>query len=422
MLKRKVLGSVLSVIMLMASFFSNFNQANAAEGIDFSIPGTKSLTHCVTVSDLDCIEAFGLVDDSGKYFDAKFLSIDNNPSFLSSEGDVKYNNSTNWIVDSQRISFLTTLDSPTTKGCNGVCAALRVNFRSNEIKSNKVRIVIRTSWLKPMNIQLKALDADYKYESIAGGHKWTFEGRAIKHSTYIFSNLEELNQKKLAGAKADLDESMLYFYVHHAGRNIQESYWDPVCSDQGFSVQSHNTNETGDPTWDSQANSLKFNIFAPHLRADGTVNEGYFKYWTTQKFMDCKYPANTLTKASKLVLEVFNEDGTRNVATTSVTNVNGNLYFYATGFHFSSPIIQVRPAPDSKIITGQENSTISPISPSTVKPLNSPSPTAKPNFGNSVPHNQSSKSTLAILKCQKGKTIITYASKTGLCPKGYKKK
>jgi len=200
-------------------------------------------------------------------------------------------------------------------------------------KRTKIKLVVRTSWLKPMNVQLKALESDFKQEVITGGNRFTLIGKGMPFSDYTGNWLNDPNKKNFL-AKADTDSYLFDFFIHHAGIDAMHSYWPPICADVGYSVQSHNTNSTGDPFWDQSANSLNFAIQAPHLTAAGEQNTGYFQYKVSNKFLDCKYPTNNLTKAKYLKLEVLNENGQRQVVATSVSNSNGEMVLTATGFHY----------------------------------------------------------------------------------------
>jgi hypothetical protein len=246
-----------------------------------------------------------------------------------------------------------------------------------------------------MNVQMKAMDSDYQYEKISGGARWTMEGMGMPYSDYNFTTPEEMKMKQDTQLKADADRIFFDFYLHHAGLSISDSFWEPRCADTGFSVQSHNTNATGDPMWDEGSQSLMFSIFAPHLKSTGELNTGYFKFWASHAFMDCKFPTNTLTKSPKLTIEIVNEDGTQSVATTAVTNKDGTLFFSAFGFHFSSP----------KIMIKAEKAAVED------KPVNA-NPGTKPI---AAPKKLT-------ITCIKGKTSKKVTAVSPKCPAGYKKK
>jgi hypothetical protein len=366
---------------------------------DFTVPATYVLTKCMSATELDCIESVGILDSQGALLPGTLKSeiVLENPRI--SAGNAIYSGSSTWLVGDKEVRVSGTIDSPNSKGCNGTCAALRVFIDVADPLTTKVKLVFRTSWLQPMNIQFKAQQSEYKFEKILGGALWTFEGMGMPFSDYSWTNLEELNTKKKTEAKADIDSTLFDLFIHHAGKSLVDSYWDPKCSDKGFSVQSHNTNETGDPIWDSANESLIFSIFAPHFRKSGELNSGYFKYWASHDFMDCKYPGNTLTKAAKLTLEIVNEDGTSNVATTAVMNKDGSLNFFASGFHFSAPKILIK-----------ADKTV---------PAATPSPTPSP----SAPVATVVKPTKLIsMICVKGKITKKVTGLKPKCPAGYKKK
>jgi len=383
---------------------------------DFMAPAQYILTKCKTATELDCIESVGLVNQDNLYNEGALVSESVNQTPRIQNGNAIYSGSTVWKIGNELVTLVGTLDSPVTKGCFSTCAALRFNVGVNNPLQTKVRFAFRTSWLRPMNVQMKALESDYTYKKILGGAHWTMEGKGTTYSTYWASTNEELNLKKNSNAKADFDGTLFDFYIHHAGSTQQESYWDPRCSDRGFSVQSHNTNETGDPIWDSVNETLFFSIFAPHFKMNGDLNTGYFKYWTSHEFMDCKYPNNTLTKSPKLIIEILNEDGTQNVATTAVTNKDGILYFYASGFHFSSPRILIKADKNSlaAISTPSPNPSVSP----SPRASASPAPIATPSV--------ETKAVAAIksttITCIKGKLTKKVTGTSPKCPTGYKKK
>ena len=366
---------------------------------DFTVPATYVLTKCTSATELDCIESVGILDSQGVLVAGTLKSETVSETPRISSGNSIYAGNSIWLVGGKEVNLAGTIDSPNTKGCNGTCAALRIFIDVADPLTTKVKLVFRTSWLRPMNIQFKAQQSEYKFEKIAGGSLWTFEGMGMPFSDYRWSSVDELNAKKKTDAKADVDSTLFDLFIHHAGKSLIDSYWDPKCSEKGFSVQSHNTNETGDPIWDSANESLIFSIFAPHFRKSGELNSGYFKYWASHDFMDCKYPGNTLTKAAKLTLEIVNEDGTSNVATTAVMNKDGSLNFFASGFHFSAP----------KILIKAEKTV----------PAALPSPTPSP----SAPVATAVKPTKLIsIVCVKGKITKKVTSAKPKCPTGYKKK
>ena len=369
--------------------------SSAAVAKDFTVPATYTLTKCLSAAEFDCIESVGLVDSSGNYVSGSLISeeVPSSPRFFN--GNAIYEGSSTWQANSQTITLRGTIDTTFTKACAGTCSAIRIGVAVPDPLKTKVRFTFRTSWFRPMNVQMKAMESDYKYEKINGGARWTMEGMGMPYSDYRFTSVEEMKVKQDTQERADEDRIFFDFYLHHAGSSASDSYWEPRCADKGFSVQAHNTNTTGDPMWDPGSESLIFSIFAPHLKSTGELNSGYFKYWASHEFMDCKFPNNTLTKSPKLTIEIVNEDGTKSIATTAVQNNDGKLSFYAFGFHFSSPKIMIKA--DKGAV---------------VEKIASAEPVAKPI---ATPK----KSTIT---CVKGKTSKKVTAVSPMCPTGYKKK
>ena len=399
-MKKRFLAA--TVVGLLATNFFTW-PTTAAISKNLALPAQYALSKCLSSTEFDCIESVGIVNEQGTYFPGLLAGEKLSETPRTFMGNTIYDGNSTWVADSQEITLRGTIDGLGFVGCNGTCSALRIHVDVARPLTTKVRFVFRTSILRPMNVQMKAAESDYKYEKIPGGVRWTMEGKGLPYSRYQIQNIEELNAKKAANALADLDGTLFDFYIHHAGNSIRDSYWDPICADKGFSVQSHNTDETGDPIWDAQNESLIFSIFAPHFKANGDLNTGYFKYWTTHEFMDCKYPKNTLTKAAKLTIEILNEDGTKSVATSAVTNKDGVMYFFASGFHFSSPRILIKA--DQSITTAP-----------------APTPSATPTASHIPITPLIAAPKKSTITCVKGKTAKKITAVSPKCPTGYKKR
>ena len=419
-MKRKI-SVLISVFFIIANFsFSTKSlAANSFGPLETYIPGISQLTLCKAASELDCIESFGVYDTNGKLVTAKHLEDIYYGTYSDENGNTVVNGETKWSVIGSGLDLEARLrvglETPNhvlfrnPGGIDQTGASLRIMVFVSDPKNTKINLVVRTSWLKPMNVQLKALESDFKQEQISGGNRFTFIGKGMPFSDYTGDRFSDPNKKNYS-AKADVDSYLFGFIVHHAGRDAMHSYWSPICADVGYSIQSHNTNSTGDPFWDESANSLNFAIWAPHLTAAGEPNTGYFQYKVSNKFLDCKYPTNNLTKAKYLKLEVIDQDGTRQVATTSVVNSNGEMVLTATGFHFSSP----------KIVVSAEEPVVLPAPVAT----QTPTPLSKPTSTPSVLPNATSK-TMAKLKtisCIKGQSIKKVTAINPKCPVGYKQK
>ncbi|MFM8752394.1 MAG: hypothetical protein ACKOEB_04260 [Actinomycetota bacterium] len=416
----------LTPILIFAQF--QHIAAEAAQTVkDWTIPAIYGLDRCTTAQELDCIDSVALISDDGSVEPAEFLSFEATSLRSSQNGNTVIPGATLWKAKGKNIKLEVQLETPNhvigigPDGTKLTGAALRAIIVVADPLITKVRAKVRTSWLKPMNVQLKMKDADFSQQSIAGGNLWTIEGKGTTLSDYSGDWLS-VPEKKSFNAKADVENPEFSFIIHHAGTDARSSYWAPICADKGYTVQSHNTNATGDPTWNYKDEYLEFAISSPHLKSDGTLNEGYFRFWTTHQFLDCKFPGNTLTKYTKLILQIVYEDGTSTIATTSVKNSDGKLSFSATGFHFSSPKIVLKvdlsasPSPTpTPIVSATPTPSPTETAPQTPEVTPSPSPTP-------------AKSTLVVaakkttITCTKGKLVKKVSAVNPKCPVGYKKK
>ncbi len=413
---RKVAVFFLAITLTLIGQPQQVSAADESWVTDPSIPAVYALGNCRTATELDCIESVDYAKRGEGFVTGVFKGITAPNQYTESNGNLVKLFKSEWQVGDETYQIETNLETQSHHiGDTQQGAALRVSAYMKGYLDNpdplnrKIRIKVRTSWLRPMNVQLKANEPDFKDEVISGGHRWTFEGYATQISDYtgIFSDYSV--EKKTFTAQADVDTPLLVFYIHHADTDMTKGYWPPVCADKGYTVQSHNTNATGDPIWNAATDSLEFSIMAPHTKADGTPNIGFFKLWASEKFLDCKYPTNTLTKSARLSVQILYEDGTVTAISTAVTRENGYISFSANGFHFSSPKVILKaevPAP-------------------TPSPTPTPTPTATPTASAS-PTATANPTTAAQKKititCVKGKAIKKVTGLKPACPKGYKKK
>jgi hypothetical protein len=73
----------------------------------------------------------------------------------------------------------------------------------------------------------------------------------------------------------------------------------------------------------------------------GTLNKGFFKVIFHKAWLDCRFPGNTLSTAAELKISIIDEAGTPQVAVTNVKMKNEIVEIYASGFHYSSPRVEV---------------------------------------------------------------------------------
>ena len=324
-----------------------------AATINLNAPNEYALVTCASASELDCVESFGFLNKANEYIQANLVETVKEPGYVSEMGNQIQQGYTSWSAQvdgvEQSANLLVPLQSPKFRlgknpdGTLHFGSSLRPWVTSDDLLNTKVRFVIRTSFLKPQNIQLVADEADFEHRVIPGGNAWTFEGKGTPISNQSDAGIVD-------PARPDL--STLHFIIHHADADLTRGYWPAPCASKGYSVQAFNSNSAGEPTWDVGSNSLNFGIFAPHLMSTGAANVGFFKLWTTDAYMNCQWRANTLANSNNLVVQVINPDGTTQVATSQVVHANGKLFVEATGFHYSKPTIKIVDAsrPPNKVI------------------------------------------------------------------------
>ena len=392
-MKRPIASVILLAFLVVIS--GTASALAAPDSKDFSGSDEFHLVTCETKAELDCVESFGFIDKSGKYVSAKATSTPVK-DFIGQNGNKVHQQFTNWsaIVDGETKNAMldVPLQSPkyviftNPDGTPHYGSSLRPWVSSSDLLNTRVRFKIRTSYLIPQNVQLVAEDSDFAQTNIPGGNLWMFEGKGTPVSTYTEYSAPE---KKNFSAPADLDMSTLHFIIHHGDLDLNRGYWPAVCGNKGYTVQAFNSNSAGSPSWNPSTKSLDFAIQSPHSKADGSANLGFFKLWTTDDYVDCKWPGNTLTSSPKLEVRIISEDGVSQVSTSQVSHKDGKIFVSATGFHYSAPTIKLVPVAES-------------ASEPAVKPVVKP--------------------VIKTITCIKGKATKKVSGTTPKCPTGYKVK
>jgi len=373
---------------------------------DYSIPAMYTLGKCTTSGQLDCIESAGIVLANGSYVPAEFQSYNAYPANTDSSGNLNISGKQTWSAtvngSAQTVYLSPNMETPTHACCSLPDGTLK-RFGSIRtmvdgiLPDQRVRFVLRTSWIKPLDVPMYASNASFKDEKISGGHRWTFEG--APKTTYGFNLIPNVSlTSRLADpeAKADFKETNLYFIIDHAGASDDLSPFPQDCSDKGYTAQASNAWSAGMPFWDGS--KLNFAIYAPHLTTDGALNDGFFQFWATVDYMKCKWPGNSLTQSSQFTVSVTDENGTQQVADTVAGITDGVFHLSAYGFHYSSPTISVKAVNPPK--TGS--------APLTPLPTPTQSSTGLPKNG------------FYCVKIVNPKIKRLIISKQHTCPKGYK--
>jgi hypothetical protein len=345
-MQRKFLTFAISTLWLFANV-AQPAQAVAA-GIDPTVAQQVALDVCKSPSQLDCIESLGILSTTGAYFPGKYTRY-----ALQSDKKDKYGNRVRFgtaLFDlrvgskSQTVGMQVFLSTPSFRRDIGGPRIMSLgaldSFVNNPIddSTTKFRYVVRTSWLRPQNIQMHAKDADYSVEQIEGGQRWTFSG--IRTHNPIWNEKHSLMSNP--PAKADQDYTDLSFTVSHFAGVKADSWFDPKCADSGYTVEASNSSYAGMPQWNYSTHSLDFNMGAPHLTTKGKLNYGYFKTWMSDAYIHCMWPASDLDRATQYLVTVVDSDGSTQTASVSSGNTKGVLRLSVLNFHYSTPTIKLK--------------------------------------------------------------------------------
>lgn len=385
---------VVAVLSVSGSFVAVANPVTTTDNpadmaVDPSVPAYFGLGVCTLPDQLDCIESVQVKGLTGGYLNATESGFQNWTIETDSNGNTMYQGDSTWTstpTGATPFSVAAQMFTPSFVGGDGSTLGV-LGVWVHELPAGfSIKVTVRTSWLKPQNLQFIAKEASYTKESITGGNRWTFSGTHSKVSSYTEQWKLDLSWEDPMhlSTEADEDSYLIGFTVHHAGATEGTSWWDPRCSDSGFTAQAFNSNSAGSPEWNNVEGYLEFNIFAPHFDASGALNSGFFRLWVNEEFADCQWPENNLVGADSLEALIVNEDGSlQEDANLSVTNENGMIYLDAGSFHYSAPKFIIRPSTETSnppSYTPPSAATLSQPRVPRVKPVVTPSPSASPTL------------------------------------------
>lgn len=360
------------------------NNNPGVPAIDPSVPAFYSLGVCEDSEQLDCIQSVFVKGESGDFIVSTPLGTQSWIEEIDNEGNTVHTSNSDWTtniewtipqLDPNTFFLNASVHTPSFLAPDGgIRGRLDVGAASLPM-GYSVKVAVRTSWIKPQNLQFISEDSSYTQEPISGvdgAYLWTFTGTHARVATYTQEyKWEKTMQDPMDWSEpADEDSYWLDFTIHHAGVNPETSWWDPRCSDHGFTAQAFNSQAAGSPEWNYETGSLEFNIFAPHFDGSGlnVVNQGFFRLWIHEEFAECQWPDNTLVGAEALEVLILNEDGTEQNANTIITNEGGTIYLEAIDFHYSVPTFVIRPRSATPPTVERESNAqpASQISPATI--------------------------------------------------------
>jgi hypothetical protein len=142
------------------------------------------------------------------------------------------------------------------------------------------------------------------------------------------------------------------------------------------------------PNWDDSSKSLSFKVASPTFDAQGDKNSGVYELAIQKDVAKCIW-GDALVNP-KATIEVLDDFGSKQIATTVFTQKGNWIYFRAYGFHYSTPSIKVKLSQNTEVA---------------VTPTAAPAPVKKIS-----------------ITCIKGKTTKKVTAINPKCPTGFKKK
>jgi hypothetical protein len=130
-----------------------------------------------------------------------------------------------------------------------------------------------------------------------------------------------------------------------------------------------------------------------HNLADGSVFKGTYDLILNSEVARCLYKFSKAPISA--TIEVVNDSGSNQIATTTVNEKEGWVYLSAKNFTFSSPTVRVKLSQTGSVATATPSAT----------------PTAKPAVAKKT-----------TITCVKGKTTKKVSAVKPACPSGFKKK
>ena len=164
----------------------------------------------------------------------------------------------------------------------------------------------------------------------------------------------------------------------------------------GFVTTNAAVYAAGPPAFNSELQSLDYKVMAPHYTAKGEVFKGTYDLKIRGSIARCIYGFNAAPIQASI--SIVSEDGSSQVATQTVNEVDGWLSLSANGFTYSSPTISVKMSQEEP------------------KPVVEPTPTPTPT-------NVAAKKkvTITCRKVNQAKVVKKVTATTPKCPAGYRK-
>ena len=225
----------------------------------------------------------------------------------------------------------------------------------------KFRAVIRTSWVLPTYTAGAVSSARSSSErlSTSGASRVTIEG--IPEIATIVNN-----DASLTSPTGKSDKEVREFNV-----TISDGRFYPLkktCVEKPTLTLGHDGYGPTLPKFEKA--NLDLNIKAPHFLSDGTTeNAGFFEAIIPIETASCLWGFE-VTEKTEFGVSVFETEGTKKAAKTSVKITKDEVIVTAKDFTFSAPTVRVN-AVETSATTTTSSSSIVPSTPTTVASLKS---------------------------------------------------
>ncbi len=165
----------------------------------------------------------------------------------------------------------------------------------------------------------------------------------------------------------------------------------------GFVTTNAAVYAAGPPAFNNELQSLDYKVMAPHFTAQGEVFKGSYDLKIRGSIARCIYGFSEAPIQASI--SIVSEDGSSQVATQTVNEVDGWLSLSANGFTYSAPTISVK---------------LSQKAPGELAPTPTPTPTPSAVAAKK-------KVTITCRKLNQAKVIKKVTAITPKCPTGYRK-
>jgi hypothetical protein len=207
-----------------------------------------------------------------------------------------------------------------------------------------------------------------------------------------------IKYEKAIGSKAVYDSTIWHVvsYSTTIQKNIYQGMSGCLTNKNGVLgyVSTNSTvYEVSAPSWDDSSKSLSFKVASPTFDAQGDKNSGVYELAIQKDVAKCLWGDALINP--KATIEVLDDAGSKQIATTVFAQKGNWIYFRAYGFHYSTPSIKVNLSKNTEVAA---------------TPVASPFPA------------DASKSKLLTITCLKGKVTKKVTAVKPKCPTGFKKK